>query len=606
MSTFRRLLGFLRPYRRGLALSLVLAWFAMGMTVLIPLLIGAGVNAIEDGRRDDLLPIAGAILGAGILRLALTFSRRVYAGKVSLGVEYELRQRFYTHLQRLELAFFDSQQTGQLMSRATVDLQAIRFFLGYGLIFITQNLLTIAFAATVMVVINPPLAVLALAPVPFLIFTAMRYNRRNRPALQEVQQRIGELTSAAEESVSGIRIVKAFAREDHMINRFRGSVARVFEQSMLTTRLQAFYSPLMGFLPQIGMALVLFVGGREVIKGNLSLGGFTVFYGYMLMLTGPVRMLGVALGMSQRAIASGNRLFQVLDREPSLKSPPGAPPLPPGGGHVELRDVTLRYPERAALAAVGADAPIDGIARDAALTGVSLQVAAGRTVALVGPTASGKTSLVALLARLYDPTEGEVMIDGVDVRSVDLESLRGDIAYVSDDSFLFSDSVAANIAYPDFSASQERIEAAARRAQAHDFITRLPEGYETVIGERGLTLSGGQRQRIAIARALLAEPRVLILDDATSSVDARTEAEIKRGLTEVMKGRTTFIVAHRLSTISLADEIVVMEEGRIAERGTHEELLERSPLYAEIAEFGLEDSVCLQRDLEEREEGARL
>jgi ABC-type multidrug transport system fused ATPase/permease subunit len=237
---------------------------------------------------------------------------------------------------------------------------------------------------------------------------------------------------------------------------------------------------------------------------------------------------------------------------------------------------------------------------------VSLQVTAGRTVALVGPTASGKTSLVALLARLYDPTEGEVLIDGADVRSVDLASLRGDIAYVSDDSFLFSDTVAANIAYPDFGASQERIEAAARRAQAHDFITALPEGYETVIGERGLTLSGGQRQRIAIARALLAEPRVLILDDATSSVDARTEAEIKRGLTEVMKGRTTFIVAHRLSTISLADEIVVMEEGRIAERGTHEELLERSSLYAEIAEFGLQDSVCLQSDLEEREEEARL
>jgi ABC-type multidrug transport system fused ATPase/permease subunit len=606
VSTFRRLLGFLRPYRRGLLLSLVLAWFAMGMTVLIPWLVGQTVNAIHDGHRDDILPLAGAILGAGILRLALTFSRRVYAGKVSLGVEYELRQRFYTHLQRLELSFFDSQQTGQLMSRATVDLQAIRFFLGYGLIFITQNMLTIGLAAVVMVAINPALAALALAPVPFLIYTATRYNRRNRPALQEVQQRIGELTSAAEESVSGIRIVKAFAREEHMMRRFRGSVARVFEQSMFTTRLQAFYSPLMGFLPNIGMALVLFVGGREVINGNLSIGGFTAFYGYMLMLSGPVRMLGVALGMSQRAIASGNRLFQVLDREPNLSSPPGAPPLPAGGGHVELRDVTLRYPETAALAAVGAEAPVDGIARDSALTGVSLQVAAGRTVALVGPTASGKTSLVALLARLYDPTEGEVLIDGADVRSVDLASLRGEIAYVSDDSFLFSDTVAANIAYPDFGAGHERIEAAARRAQAHDFISALSEGYDTVIGERGLTLSGGQRQRIAIARALLAEPRVLILDDATSSVDARTEAEIKLGLAEVMQGRTTFVVAHRLSTISLADEIVVMDEGRIAERGTHEELLERSDLYAEIAEFGLEDAVCLQRDLEEREEEARL
>lgn len=606
MRTFRRLLGFLRPYRRGLIYSLVLAWLAMGMTVLIPLLIGHTVNAIKDGHRDDILPLAGAILAAGVLRLGLTFSRRLFAGKVSLDVEYELRQRFYTHLMKLELGFFDGQQTGQLMSRATVDLQAIRFFLGYGLIFITQNILTIGLAAAVMIAINPPLALLALAPVPFLILTAMRYNRRNRPALQEVQQRIGELTSEAEESVSGIRIVKAFAREDHMLARFRRAVSRVFEQSMFTTRLQAFYSPLMGFLPNLSLALVLLIGGREVIHGTLNVGQFTSFYVYLLMLAGPVRMLGVALGMSQRAIASGNRLFQVLDREPLLASPPNAPALLTGGGHVELREVTLRYPNTLALAAVGADAPEEGAEREAALRGVSLQVAPGRTVALVGPTASGKTSLVALLARLYDPSEGEVIVDGADVRSIDLASLRREIAFVSDDSFLFSDTVAANIAYARPGTSREGIEAAAKRAQAHGFITSLPKGYDTVIGERGLTLSGGQRQRIAIARALLAEPRILILDDATSSVDAQTEAEIKRGLREVMKGRTTFIVAHRLSTISLADEIVVMEGGRIVDRGGHEELLERCPLYAEIAEFGLEDAVYLQRDLEQREEEARL
>jgi ABC-type multidrug transport system fused ATPase/permease subunit len=589
MRTFRRLLGFLRPYRRGLAFSLVLAWLAMGMTVLIPLLVGNSVDAIKDGHRDDILPLALALLGAGLLRLALTVGRRLIAGRVSLAVEYDLRQLFYEHLQRLELAFFDSQQTGQLMSRATVDLQSIRFFLGYGLIWVSQSALTILFAATVMIVLDPFLALLALVPVPFLVAIATRYSRRNRPAEQEVQQRVGELTAGAEESVSGIRIVKAFARERHMLARFRRAVDRVFEQSMVTTRLQAFYTPLMGFLPNIGVAVVLLVGGKQVIDGNLSVGDFTAFYIYLLLLSGPVRWLGMSLSMAQRAVASGNRMFEILDREPEMTSPPGAPPLPPGGGRVSVEGVTLRY---------------DG--GEPSLTDIDLEVEAGHTVALVGPTASGKTSLVGLLARLYDPSEGRVVIDGADIREVDLTSLRHEIAFVADDSFLFSDTVAANVAYAKPDATREQIEAAARRAQAHGFITDLPEGYDTLVGERGLTLSGGQRQRIAIARALLAEPRILILDDATSSVDARTEAEIKGGLREAMKGRTTFVVAHRLSTISLADEIVVIDRGRIVDRGTHEELLDRCPLYEEIAEKGLEDSVYLQRDLEEREELARL
>jgi len=589
MRTFRRLLGFLRPYRRPLIGSLLLAWLAMGMTVLIPLLIGQSIDAIKDEHRGDILPLALALLGAGVLRLALTVGRRLIAGKVSLAVEFDLRQRFYEHLQRLELSFFDSQQTGQLMSRATVDLQSIRFFLGYGLIWISQSALTILFAATVMFVLDPLLALLALAPVPVLVATATRYSRRNRPAEQEVQQRVGELTAGAEESVSGIRIVKAFARERHVLARFRRAVDRLFEQSMLTTRLQAFYTPLMGFLPNIGVAVVLLVGGRQVINGNLSVGDFSAFYIYMVMLSGPVRWLGMSLSMAQRAVASGNRMFEILDREPEMQSPPGAPPLPEGGGRVSLQRVTLRY---------------DG--SEPALTGVDLEVEPGRTVALVGPTASGKTSLVGLLARLYDPSDGRVVIDGADIREVDLSALRSKIAFVADDSFLFSDSVANNIAYARPDATREQIEAAARRAQAHEFVTRLPDGYETVVGERGLTLSGGQRQRVAIARALLAEPRILILDDATSSVDARTEGEIKAGLQEAMAGRTTFIVAHRLSTISLADEIVVLDHGRIVDRGTHDELLERCSLYEEIAEKGLEDSVYLQRDLEEREELARL
>jgi ABC-type multidrug transport system fused ATPase/permease subunit len=594
MRTYRRLMGFLRPYRRQLWGSLVFAWLAMGMTVLIPWLIGRAVNAIEEGEKADLLPLALAIFGAGILRLGLTVIRRVVAGRVSLAVEFDLRQRFYAHLQRLELGFFDSQQTGQLMSRATVDLQSIRFFLGYGLIFITQNLLTICLVTVVMVAINPLLALIALAPAPLIVYTASRYNRVSRPALQEVQQRIAELTAEAEENISGIRIVKAFAREEHQLNRFRRAVARVFDQSIYSTRLQAFFSPLIGLLPQLGIALVLLIGGRQVIDGSLSLGDFTAFYTYMVILAGPMRMLGVTMGMAQRAIASGNRLFEILDREPRIDSAPDAPPLPAGGGRVRMEGVSLRY-----AAGGPSEAP-------EALHDIDLEIEAGRTVALVGPSGSGKTSLVALIARLYDPSQGAVLVDGADVRSVEVGSLRREIAFVADDSFLFTASVAENIAYARPDATREEVEEAARRAQADAFIQELPDGYETMVGERGLTLSGGQRQRVAIARALLADPRILILDDATSSVDATTEAAIKSGLQEAMAGRTTFVIAHRLSTVSLADEVIVMDGGEIVDRGTHEELLEGCGFYREIAEHGLADSVFLQRDLEEREEMAKL
>jgi ABC-type multidrug transport system fused ATPase/permease subunit len=589
MRTYRRLLGFLRPYRLQLWGSLVFAWAAMGMTVLIPWLVGQAINAIKDENKPDLLPLALAIVAASILRLGLTVVRRLVAGKVSLGVEFDLRQKFYAHLQKLDLGFFDSQQTGQLMSRATVDLSAIRFFLGYGLIFITQSLLTIVLASAVMFAINPLLALIALIPAPLVVYTASRYTRVSRPAQQEVQQRVAELTAEAEENVSGIRIVKAFAREEYQLHRFQRAVARVFDQSIYSTKLQAFFSPLIGLLPQIGIALVLLIGGRLVIEDQLNLGNFVAFYTYVWMLAGPTRALGVAMGMAQRAIASGNRMFEIIDREPAIKSPPGAPPLPAGGGAVSLRGVTLRYTDSTT-----------------ALSDVDLEIEAGKVVALVGPSGAGKTSLVGLIARLYDPSEGTVAVDGADVREIDVGSLRSEIAFVADDSFLFTASVAENIAYARAGASIEEIEAAARRAQADSFIRDLPNGYETRVGERGLTLSGGQRQRVAIARALLADPRILILDDATSSVDATTEAAIKAGLQEAMRGRTTFIIAHRLSTVALADEIVVLDGGRIVDRGTHEELMEGCGFYREIAEHGLADSVFLQHDLEEREEMARL
>jgi ABC-type multidrug transport system fused ATPase/permease subunit len=566
-----RLLGFLRPYRVGVALSLVLAAVAMGAGVLVPWLVGRTVDEVRQPD-PELWPLVVAIAGAGLLRMVFSVARRLVAGRVSLGVEVDLRNLVYAHLQRLELAFFDSQQTGQLMSRATVDLQAVRFFLGYGLVFILQSALTILLAAGVMLVANAELALLALAPAPLVIWASTRYGTRNRPATQEVQQRIAELTAEAEENISGVRVVKAFAQEARQLSRFTGRVSRVFDQSMVSTRLRAFYNPLIAFLPFIGLAAVLLVGGRQVIRGEITLGDFVAFWGYVLLLAGPMRMLGVALGMSQRAVASGARVFELLDREPRLVPPEAAPPLPRGGGRIELRGVTFGYDD-------------DG---EPVLRDVTLDVAAGTTLALVGPTGSGKTTLAMLVPRLYDPQQGRVLVDGADVREVD--------------AFLFSASVRENIAYARPEASLEEVEQAARRAGIHDFVAGLPDGYETRVGERGLTLSGGQRQRVAIARALLADPRILILDDATSSVDASTEARIKQALAEVMEGRTTLIVAHRLSTIALADEVVVLDgDGRVQARGRHEELVERSPLYREIVEKGLPDAVFLTEVEPERE-----
>jgi ATP-binding cassette, subfamily B, bacterial len=638
MRTFYRLLGFLSPYKRGLSASWALASLAMVMTVALPELTARAVEAIRKGAllahsqvggarahdRHTLLVLFVVILAVVLARWALTYSRRMIAGRVSLAVEYDLRERMYGHLQRLELGFFDHQQTGQLMSRATVDLQAVRFFLGYGLVFILQSILTITLAGVVMIAINPGLGLISLAPVPFVVAISYRYGRRARPAIQETQQRIAELTADAEENIAGVRVVKAFARESRQLTRFRATVARVFDQAMVATRLEASYNPVIGFLPQLGLAAVLLLGGESVIHAHLSLGQFTAFYLYLNMLITPMRSLGVTLNLAQRATASGARIFQLLDRAPHLGDAPGAGPLPAGNGHVRMAGVTLRYEDprdeltltgtggAGALSQASAPRPRSG---RAVLRDIDLDVRAGQTVALVGPTGSGKTSLVALISRLYDPVAGAVLLDGVDVREASVRSVRGAVAVVSDDPFLFSASVAENIAYARPEAPMREIEQAARRAQAHEFVARLPQGYDTQVGERGLTLSGGQRQRLAIARALLANPRVLVLDDATSSVDASTEQEIKLALGEAMAGRTTFVIAHRLSTIALADYIVVLERGRIVAQGDHERLLESSELYREIVagrasapqvETIVGERVLAASGSDERDAGGRL
>jgi len=569
--TFGRLLGFLRPYKWSLFVSIVLAVLSQAAQFATAFLTGAGLgSAVEGHDKHALKLIVAAVIGVGIARALFMGARRLISGQQALGVEFDLRSALYAHLLRLSFGFYDRHQTGQLMSRATVDLQTVRFFLGYGLIFFFQNVLTLVGATVVMFVFNWKLTLAALWIAPLLIGLAYRYSHVAHPLLRDVQQKMADVATVAEENIVGVHVVKSFAQERAEQAKFERSSEAVFGQSVAANMQRALYVPLLSFLPLLAQAAVILVGGRMVIDGSLSYGAFFSFNILVLMMVMPLRMLGMWIGQAQRATASGERIFEVLDEPEEVADRPGASDLPPGPGRVEYRGVNFEYaPGR----------PV--------LRGIDLELDPGSTTALIGHTGAGKTTLAALVGRFYDVSAGSVLLDGIDVREVTIASLRQAIGVVSQDPFLFSASVRENIAFGVGNASDEDIARAADLAQAREFIERLSDGYDTLIGERGITLSGGQRQRLAIARALIVDPRVLILDDATASVDATTEALIKRGLREVMRGRTTIIIAHRLSTISLADDIVVLDGGAIAARGTHEQLIATSPVYRDIYDHGL-------------------
>ena len=578
--TFRRLLGFLRPYRGQVIVSAVLAAGTQAAGLVIPYLTGAVIDSAQrgDGRRH-IYGLALLIVAAGAVKGVMMLFRRWLAGRLSLAVEYDLRNRVYEHLQRLSYRFYDRHQTGQLMSRATVDVQQVRVFLGYGLIFFSQNVFTVAIVLVALSLLNIELTLIALAITPLIGYLAYRYSRISHPVLKEVQQRVADVTTRAEENVVGVRVVKAFGQEANETVRFRAGSERIFRQAVRAARLQALYVPALSALPSLAIAGVLLVGGYQVVHGTLTLGEFFAVNAYLLLLVFPLRSMGMWVGQYQRAMASGERVFEVLDEDRDVVERPGARPLPDGPGALTFHDVSFGYE-----------------AGREVLSDIELEIAAGQTVALIGPTGCGKTTLTALIPRFYDVDRGSITLDGLDVRDASLDSLRSAIGIVGQDTFLFSTTVAENIAYGSPEATPEQIAMAAVRAQAHDFIMDLPDGYDTRVGERGLSLSGGQRQRIAIARALLMDPRVLILDDATASVDANTEARIKLALREVMRGRTTLIIAHRLSTISLADHVVVLDRGRIVARGEHAGLLEESPVYQEIYRHGLVERTFVQLD----------
>jgi ABC-type multidrug transport system fused ATPase/permease subunit len=587
--TFARLLSFLRPYKRGLVISIVLAIGSQAAQIALIWVTGRGVidQALVDHDTTQLWLYVGAIALLGLISALLMSGRRLISGKQALDVEMDLRQGLYSHFVRLSFGFYDRNQTGQLMSRATVDLQGVRFFLGYGLIFFFQNALTVVSVTIVLFFFQWELALVVLAVTPFLIVLAYRYSRVAHPTLRDVQQKLADVATVSEENIVGVHVVKAFAQERAEEAKFAGRNEALFAQTIRANRQRATYVPLLSFLPLLAQAAVLLIGARMVAHGSLEIGAFVSFNLYLALLVMPLRSLGMWVGQAQRATASGERIFQILDEPEDVADRTKAVELPPGDGAIRFEDVSFSYlPGR----------PV--------LEHLDLDIAAGTTVALIGHTGSGKTTVSSLVPRFYDVDSGRMLVDGVDVRDVKLASLRREIGVIPQDPFLFSTTVRDNIAFglPDLTDAE--IERVARLAEAHEFVERLPQGYDTVIGERGITLSGGQRQRIAIARALAVDPRILILDDATASVDATTEARIRAGLREVMSGRTTLIIAHRLSTIALADEIVVLDRGRVCARGTDEELLETSSVYREIHDHGLlerqfADAVEARADVEE-------
>jgi ATP-binding cassette subfamily B protein len=568
---------YLRSHRRDVVLVFGAALAGTAITAVLPLLVRAIIDdaVVPDASGDtarDLAPLLIAMVGLGLVRFGLSFARRFGAGRLGIDVEYDMRNDIYDHLHRLDFARHDELQSGQLVSRANSDVRVVQMLLGF-LPFMSGNLLLFLLSLAFMVSLSPPLTAVALVTVPVLMAMAVRMRTVVYPSSWDAQQRAAELAAVVEEATSGVRVVKGFGQERRELDKLRDAGVRLFGARMRNARISAKRQASMQVVPALAQVAILAFGGWLAMEGRISLGTLLAFQTYLLQLVAPVRQLAGMTVMAQTARAAAERIFELLDSTSDVVERPGARALDLVRGEIVFDDVSFGY-----------------LRSEPVLDGFSLRVEPGEVVALVGASGSGKSTVSLLLPRFYDAQAGSVTVDGVDVRDVTLDSLRHNIGVVFEDSFLFSDSIRANLSYGRPDASDADIERAARWAQAHEFIEALPNGYDTEVGERGLTLSGGQRQRIALARALLTDPQVMLLDDATSSIDVHTEEEIHETLRRVMRGRTTILVAHRRSTLHLADRIVVLDGGQVVDSGTHEELDCRCPLYRRLL-GGAEDDL---------------
>ncbi len=557
----RRLGGVLRPHRRKIVIALLAAGVGQAVAALTPLVERHIVDDSIIAQRSPLGLWIGVLVLAGLARFGAAFVRRYWAGRVSLDVQHDLRTQIFARLQELDFARHDQLATGQLVSRASSDVGLVQGLLAF-LPIILANLLFFVIALVIMLFLSPLLTLVALAITPLLFITSLRLRDSVFPANWDAQNQAGVVAGVVEESVTGVRVVKGFGQERHEVAKLAGAAERLYASRVRVVRLQARFQPLLQAIPAVGQVGVLALGGWLAIQGRISLGTFLAFSTYVAALQAPARMLAGLISIGQQARAGVERVFEILDATPLVTERPDAPDLVAPRGVVELDDVTFAYRSR-----------------EPVLDHVSLRIEPGETMAMVGASGSGKSTVSLLIPRFYDVSGGAVRIDGTDVRDVTLASLRSQVGVVFEDSFLFSDTLADNIAYGRPDATRDDIEAAAQAAEADTFIRALPNGYDTVVGERGLTLSGGQRQRVALARALLTEPKVLMLDDATSSIDSRVEREIHATMARVLGERTTLLIAHRRSTLTLADRICVLEAGRVLDVGTHDELQERCAAY---------------------------
>jgi ABC-type multidrug transport system fused ATPase/permease subunit len=581
--TLIRAFLYLKPYWKLITGAYLAMTLTQGLNILLPQFIRWIIDEGIDKTNLSLLGWAVAgLLGITLVKGVFTYFEGQWSETASQGVAYDLRNEIQRKLTSLSFSFHDASETGELLSRSIQDVERIRFLTGRAILRLLEGSLILVGTGVMLFWMQPKLAALVTLTMPLLIFQAYRFGRRYRPLSLEIQKQLAVLTTVVEQNLRGSRVVKAFAQEKAEIERFEKENRKWFALSSLGARLQAINAPLLIFIANLGMVLIIWYGGQLVIQGQLSLGELVAFTTYLSQLVEPVRRLGLIIPAVAIASSSGERIFEILDAVPDVKDAPDAQPLPLVEGNVHFSQVSFAYGKESGNSPDDAPNPRRSFVR--VLKDISFEAKPGQVVALLGPTGSGKSTIISLIPRFYDPTAGQVTIDGFDIRKATIRSLRKQVGIVMQQTDLFATSIRQNIAFGRPEASEEEIIAAAQAAQADEFIACMPQGYDTMVGERGVTLSGGQKQRIAIARALLMDPRILILDDATASVDTETEHLIQQAFERLMQGRTTFVIAHRLSTVRRADLILVLEKGRIAVRGTHESLLHESALYQEIYE----------------------